>query len=160
MKTFLIGLMAFVCLNAAAATGSGGDVQIGATILASCTTTGTSLNFGAGIDPLRTTGAVDATAALSVICTNTTPYSVGLSAGVNAGGSNTSARTMKNGNNALPYQLYLDPARSKVWGEGGNAYSGVGTGSAQNLTIYGRLPTLAGVVPGSYSDTVTVTISY
>ena len=32
--------------------------------------------------------------------------------------------------------------------------------SPQSLMIYGRLPSLSGVAPGSYSDTVTVTISY
>ncbi len=159
MKSLLIAVMALLALNASA-TGTGSDIQVGATILASCTSSGTSLNFGASIDPLRTSGAVEASAELSVICTNTTPYSVGLSAGVNAGGGDTGARTMKSGNNALPYQLYLDPARSKIWGEGSGAYSGIGTGNTQSLTIYGRLPSLAGVVPGSYSDTVTVTISY
>ena len=40
------------------------------------------------------------------------------------------------------------------------AGAGTGTGSTQTLTIYGRLPSLANVVPGSYTDTVTVTVSY
>jgi spore coat protein U-like protein len=70
---------------------------------------------------------------------------------------------MKSGSNTLGYQLYLDAGRSSVWGDGSassSTSSGTGTGSAQTLTIYGRLPSLANVVPGSYTDTVTVTVSY
>ena len=160
LLTAFIALIAFLALDAEAATSAGGDLHVGATILASCTASGTSLNFGGSIDPLRTSGAIDATAALNVTCTNTTPYSIGLSAGTNASAGNTAARAMKNGGYALAYQLYLDAARSKVWGEDSNGYTGVGTGSGQNLTIYGRLPSLAGAVPGNYSDTVTVTITY
>ena len=158
-KPLPFALMALFALNAAA-TGAGSDLHVGATIVAACTSSGTSLNFGSRIDPVRTGGAIDATAALSVTCTHTTPYSVGLSAGSNADASNAGARTMKSGSNVLPYQLYQDASRSKVWGDGSDAYSGVGTGSAQSLTIYGRLPSVAGVVPGSYSDTVTVTVSF
>lgn len=141
---------------------SNGTLQVSATILVACQVSGTSLNFGGSIDPLLSAGPVDASTALNVVCTNTTPYTVALSAGMNAGGpANFAARAMKSGSNSLAYQLYLDAARSTVWGSGtGSVYSGVGTGSAQSLTIYGRLPSLAGAVPGNYSDTVTVTISY
>ena len=116
------------------------------------------------IDPLATATPLDATSTLSVTCTNTTPYTVALNAGANAGGaSNFGSRTMKSGSNTLAYQLYLDSGRSSVWGDGTSSSStsaGTGTGSAQTLTIYGRLPSLANVVPGSYTDTVTVTVSY
>lgn len=145
------------------AQGAGGSLQVGATILVSCTMSGTALNFGSGIDPLLNPGPVDASAVLSVSCTNTTPYTVALNAGLNAGGnSNFGGRAMKSGSHNLPYQLYLDAARSKIWGNGSSSelHSGTGTGGAQSLTIYGRLPSLAGAVPGSYADTVTVTISY
>jgi spore coat protein U-like protein len=159
------GLLALGTTSASAsnsANTTNGTVQVSATILVACQVSGTALNFGGSIDPLLSSGPVDASAALNVVCTNTTPYTVALSAGMNAGGpANFGARAMKSGSNSLAYQLYLDAARSTVWGNGsGSVYSGVGTGSAQSLTIYGRLPSLAGVVPGSYSDTVTVTISY
>lgn len=135
--------------------------QVSATIVNSCTVTGTTLNFGAAIDPLATSTPVDATSTLSVTCTNTTPYSISLNAGSN--GSGFSSRAMKSGTHALAYQLYLDSGRSSVWGDGtsgSSTFSGTGTGSPQALSIYGRIPSLANVVPGSYADTVTVTISY
>lgn len=143
---------------------SGNSFQVTATVTSACTVSGTTLNFGSAIDPLATATPLDATSTLTVQCTNTTPYTVALNAGVNAGGtSNFGARTMKSGSHTLAYQLYLDAGRSSVWGDGTASSStspGTGTGSAQTLTIYGRLPSLANVVPGSYTDTVTVTVSY
>ena len=138
--------------------------QVQATVISSCQVAGTSLNFGGSIDPLAAATPLDATSTLTVVCTNTTPYTVALNAGANAGGAaNFSARTMKSGSNTLGYQLYLDTARSTVWGDGtasSSTSAGTGTGNSQSLTIYGRLPSLANVIPGAYTDTVTVTISY
>ena len=148
----------------ALAASSGNNFQVNATVVSSCTVSGTTLNFGNTIDPLATSTPVDATSSLSIQCTNTTPYAVALNAGSNAGGaSNFGARAMKSGSRSLAYQLYLDTGRSSIWGDGsaGSAsYTGTGTGSAQSLNIYGRLPSLANVVPGAYTDTVTVTVSY
>ena len=73
------------------------------------------------------------------------------------------SRSMSNGAQTIGYQLYLDSGRATVWGNGtagSSPVAGTGTGSNQSLTIYGRLPSLSGAVPGNYSDTVTITISY
>ncbi|MBB3195311.1 Csu type fimbrial protein [Roseateles terrae] len=140
-----------------------GSLEVGATIVVACTVSGSTLNFGTAIDPLQSNGAIDASTNLSVTCTRTTPYSVALSAGAHAGGLNAfGSRAMKSGTHTLAYQLYLDAARSQVWGNGTNSsvYTGTGTGSIQQLTIYGRLPSVAQAAPGDYSDTVTVTITY
>jgi len=162
-KPLLLLFAALLPALAQAGTASN-SFQVTATVNSSCSVSGTSLNFGASIDPLATATPLDATSTLSVVCTNTTPYTVALNAGVNAGGaSNFSTRKMKSGSNTLGYQLYLDSGRSSVWGDGtasSSTSAGTGTGSAQTLTIYGRLPSLANVVPGSYTDTVTVTVSY
>lgn len=142
---------------------AGNTFQVTATVISACTVSGTTLNFGNSIDPLATATPLDSSSTLSVQCTNTTPYTVSLNAGSNAGGaSNFGSRTMKAGSHTLGYQLYLDSGRSTVWGDGtgSSTVAGTGTGSTQSLTIYGRLPSLAGVVPGSYTDTVTVTVSY
>ena len=70
---------------------------------------------------------------------------------------------MKNGIKTLGYQLYSDSLHSIVWGDGTSLSAvtpGVGTGSNQSLTVYGRLPTVTGAIPGTYTDTVTVTVTY
>lgn len=158
-----VALLALTPGHAATPSSNSGALEVGATIVVACNVSGSTLSFGGGIDPLQTTGPVDASTSLAVTCTRTTPYSVALSAGANAGGATAFGnRTMKSGNHLLPYQLYLDAGRTQVWGNGSNSgvHSGTGTGSTQSLTVYGRLPSLAGVVPGDYSDTVTVTITY
>ncbi|WP_077033760.1 spore coat U domain-containing protein [Pelomonas sp. KK5] len=161
-KRILIAALLTPCLSWAGTAGN--TFQVTATVVSSCTVSGTTLNFGGSIDPLATATPLDATSTLSVQCTNTTPYTVALNAGSNAGGaSNFSARAMKSGARSLAYQLYLDTGHSSVWGDGtasSATYSGTGSGSAQTLNIYGRLPSLANVVPGTYTDTVTVTVSY
>ncbi|KAI1696822.1 spore coat protein U domain-containing protein [Ditylenchus destructor] len=46
-----------------------------------------------------------------------------------------------------------DSGRSSVWGDGTASSapkSGTGTGSAQTIPVYGRIPSLSSVVPGSY----------
>ena len=160
----LIAAALLLSSSLASALTASNTFQVTATIISSCTVSGTTLNFGNAIDPLAAATPLDATSTLSVTCSNTTPYTVSLNAGSNAGGaSNFSARAMKSGSRSLAYQLYLDTGRATVWGDGtatSSTLAGTGTGSVQTLNIYGRLPSLANVVPGAYSDTVTVTITY
>ena len=161
-RALLLGTT-LLAVHASQATTAGNTFQVTATVVSACTVAGTALNFGSNIDPLAAATPLDASSTLSVQCTNTTPYSVSLSAGANAGGaSNFTARAMKSGSNSLGYQLYLDAGRSSIWGDGtgSSTVSGTGSGSTQSLTIYGRLPSLNNVVPGSSTDTVTVTVSY
>lgn len=148
----------------AAAGSASGSFQVNATVVSACSVTGSLLNFGTSLDPVASAVPVDATSTLTVQCTNTTPYAVSLNAGLNAGGASVfGSRSMKSGAHLLGYQLYLDSGRATVWGDGtasSSTVSGTGTGSNQSITVYGRLPTLSGAVPGAYSDTVTITISY
>ncbi|MFX1680761.1 spore coat U domain-containing protein [Mitsuaria sp. CC2] len=164
-KHIAIGLgLALSAATAANAVTAQNTFQVTATITSSCTVSGSALNFGSAIDPLTVGVPLDASSTLTVTCSNTTPYAVSLNAGTNAGGaSNFTSRTMKSGANTLGYQLYLDSGRTTVFGDGtasSSTKSGTGSGSAQSISVYGRVPTLAGVVPGSYTDTVTVTITY
>ncbi|OWQ92317.1 hypothetical protein CDN99_06835 [Roseateles aquatilis] len=153
-----------VAQDARGATPVTNTFQVTATINSSCTVSGSNLNFGSAIDPLAAATPLDATSTLTVTCSNSTPYAVALNAGANAGGAtNFSSRTMLSGASTLAYQLYLDSGRSTVWGDGtssSSSKSGTGTGSAQSISVYGRIPSLANVVPGSYTDTVTVTVTY
>lgn len=158
------GLLFSVTQEAHGATPVNNTFQVNATISSSCTVTGSNLNFGSAIDPLAVGVPLDATSTLTVSCSNSTPYAVSLNAGANAGGAtNFTSRAMKSGSDTLSYQLYLDSGRSTVWGDGtasSSSKSGTGTGSTQSIPVYGRIPSLANVVPGSYTDTVTVTVSY
>ena len=41
-----------------------------------------------------------------------------------------------------------------------NWVSGTGNGSAQAITVYGQIPAAQYVTPGSYTDTITVSVTY
>jgi spore coat protein U-like protein len=62
----------------------------------------------------------------------------------------------------VPYTMFSDAARTANWGNSASDdVNGTGTGSAVNHTVYGRVPAQATAPEaGSYSDVVTVTITY
>jgi spore coat protein U-like protein len=66
------------------------------------------------------------------------------------------------GGATLSYALYQDSSHTTNWGNtvGTDTKSGSGNGSAQTLTVYGNLGGNQYPTPGSYSDTITATISY
>jgi spore coat protein U-like protein len=131
---------------------------VSVTLSTSCSVSAVPLAFGSvGVLSANT----DATTNLSISCTYTTPYSVALSAG-NATGATTSTRAMTNGGSKVYYFLYQDSARSVNWGNniGVDTVAGVGTGSAQSLSVYGRVPTQTTPTIGNYMDTVVVTVNY
>ena len=120
------------------------------------TTAPTTLDFGTQ-GPL--VANVDQTATITVTCTTNAPYNVGLDAG---GGASINARRMINGTNTVGYQLYRDTGRTTVWGNtvGTDTAAGTGNGTAQALTVYGRVPPQTTPPAATYSDSVTVTVSY
>ncbi|MES2390273.1 MAG: spore coat U domain-containing protein [Acidobacteriota bacterium] len=130
---------------------------VSATVQASCDVSATAMSFGA-----YTAAAVNATSAISVTCTNSTPYNIGLSAGTSTGAT-TNARSMS-GPSATPlrYALTSDPNHAVNWGAtvGSDTVAGSGTGSVQQLIIYGQAPASQYVAPGRYADTITVTVTY
>jgi spore coat protein U-like protein len=132
-------------------------VQI--TILANCAIDSAStLNFGSqGI----LSANVDQTSTIQVTCTNTTPYTIGLSAGTGAGAT-VGTRKMTGGGNTIDYSLYRDVGRTQVWGTtiGTDTVAATGSGAAQTHTVYGRVPPQGTPAPATYSDTITVTVTY
>lgn len=107
---------------------------------------------------------IDATGTISVTCTTGAPYTISLNAGT--GGGTTTTRKMAGSGAAtgstVDYKLFSDSARSLNWGNtAGEIVSRNGTGSAETIDVYGRVPPAATTpVAGSYSDTVQVSIAY
>ncbi len=79
-------------------------------------------------------------------------------------GASFANRRMAAGANLLNYNIYTTTARTTVWGDGTSstsAITGTGSGTAQSVTVYGRVTSGQTSVPaGSYSDTVAVTVTY
>jgi len=133
-----------------------GNLTVTATVASTCSVNSPTLAFGT-YNPVSVS---DSTIDISVTCTNTTPYTVGLDAGTGTGATVTT-RKMVNGANLLNYALYSDPGRTTNWGNtAGSWKSATGNGAAQLHTVYGRIPASQFVDPGSYSDTVVITVTY
>jgi spore coat protein U-like protein len=129
-----------------------------ATVASSCNVSATNINFGT-IGVL--TSNTDATGTLTIQCNSTLPYTVSLNGG-NSGATNPAQRKMASGSSNIVYGLYQDSARSLPWGStaGTNTASGTGSGASQNLTVYGRIASQTTPNPGTYTDTIVVTVSY
>ena len=72
-------------------------------------------------------------------------------------------RTMKNGANSLGYNLYMDAARTVVWGDktsGTSNFSAALNLFPVTLQIYGRIPARQNAKAGPYTDTVVITILF
>ncbi len=139
-------------------TTTGGTTTWTATVLANCSVSATGVNFGSS-GPI--TSNVDAAGTLSVQCTNSTPYSVALNGG-NSGASDPTKRKMSKGSETIAYGLYQNAARTQPWGStvGTNTVAGTGTGSNQALTVYGRVASQTTPSPGTYNNSVVVTVTY
>lgn len=107
------------------------------------------------------TANVDANGQVTVTCTPSTAYTVELGNGL--AGTGPTSRLMTNGPETITYGLYRDAARTEPWGDSatpGSEASGTGNGVAQDFTVYGRVPAQATPGPGTYTDTVVVTLTY
>ncbi|MCA8493247.1 spore coat U domain-containing protein [Burkholderia arboris] len=133
------------------------------TLQPNCMITANPLAFGTnGV----LSAAINQQTTVSVTCTNTTPYNVGLDAGT-VTGSTVASRLMAgtatgNTTTTVGFQLYQDAGRTTVWGntQGTDTVAGTGTGSAQALTVYGQVPTQATPKPDTYQTTVTATVYF
>ncbi len=169
MKINAVRLIAVIGLLAAGLARGGNTsttFTVTATVSATCTATATTLAFTAYTPGA---GAVTGTSVITLKCTSGAQPTVALNVGTTAGGSFTT-RLMASGANTLQYNLFTSTAYSTVWGDGTNsthtvqvATPSAGLGSPQTLTVYGQLPDSAtnkNAVPGSYSDTITATVTY
>ena len=133
--------------------------RVQARVEAVCAVTASDLNFGTytaqGGSPQTSTTLLRAT------CTPGSTYNVGLNAGTSPGAT-VNQRKMASGTNALNYQLYSDSAHSRIWGDttGTDTVTGVGTGLAQDHTVFGSIPAAQVVPAGNYADTITVRVYY
>lgn len=136
--------------------------EVSAEVVDACRVAASALRFGrfAAVND----SSVEATTRIDVTCSNGTSYDIGLDAGSTAGATVTSRRMKISGSESfLDYSLYSDRERTRNWGETVNidTVSGTGDGSTQTHVVYGRIPSGQQAAPvGSYSDTITVTVTY
>jgi len=163
-----------VPLIAEAATATG-TLQVQATVQSTCTVNTTStgatgpalLDFGTltnlttDVTADTTTGTV-ANGAVSTLCSTGTTWTLTADGGLHVSGTQRQMANTATG--LLPYNLYRDAARSLSIGVNDAANpvaTGTGTGSAETTPVYGLIPAGTAMPPaGSYTDTVTLTVTY
>lgn len=144
---------------------------------ASCTVSATGVAFGA-YNRLSMAPA-DSTGTMTVQCTGgaglLSPENVSYTSALNAGSSGSfSPRRMASGANLLNYNLYTTSAHTTIWGNDSDGTSTIGgvftlgtcfvlcsnETESRNHTLYARIPANQNVPAGTYSDTITVTVTY
>ena len=139
--------------------------QVTATVVNSCKINSAgNLGFG-NYDPTNATN-VTGNSTISVNCTKGDVYTIALDYGANGGSA--ANRIMASGANNLNYNLYTDVGLTKVWnnscGVGNNCDGGTGAGpgggNAQTYTVYGQIVAGQNVPAGSYTDTITLTVTF
>jgi spore coat protein U domain-containing protein, fimbrial subunit CupE1/2/3/6 len=131
--------------------------------ITSCTVTATGVAFGT-YTPLRP-GALNANGTISIACTGINGRNT-ITIDLTPGASGSYAtRTLIAGAFTLRYNLYLDPAYSQIWGNGtGGSFRGTATIRRRTpnatLTVYGAAAALQDPAPGTYNDTITVSVNY
>jgi len=129
---------------------------VSALVQSGCTVVGGTLDFGAynagQPNPLDGSGTIRLEN-----CTGTVTIEMD---GGSSGNVNDRAMRAGSGSDRLRYQLYVDPARTRVWGTGTNAYQLMVLVNSLVVTVYGRIPGGQRVPPGRYTDTVNVTVNF
>jgi spore coat protein U-like protein len=135
----------------------------------SCTVTATPLAFGT-FAPLSGT-VLDATSTVTVTCVcPVLCLGIDYTVAVSAGRSGTfSPRRMSGGTPTLAYNGYTAATRTTIWGNGTGSTAtqrrcrlagAIGSSWVEPITFYGRIPVNTAAAPGSYTDTLNVTVTY
>ncbi len=78
------------------------------------------------------------------------------------GSGQIAARKLSGPNGAtLNYQLYKDSAKTKVFGRGAKGRTvTIGSSGSASVLVVGRIPAGQTVAPGTYTDTVHITVTF
>lgn len=131
---------------------------------AACDVATTNIHFG--VYDVFSNSPKDSTATISVDCDEAPPPIVTIRIGPSSGSGGFLPRQMRHATRTdrLSYNLFIDSSMSVVWGDGTGGTATVSHKVTKNktwvATLYGRIPSGQDVSAGSYSDTVSVTITW
>ncbi len=136
-------------------------------VAVTCSLQAPGLVFGA-YNPLSLT-PVDSASGVTVTCTGIPGTSVVYALRLGPGGSGSfSERRMRSASQwALTYNLYTNPARTLVWGDGNggsqvvsDAFTLSAPSASRVHPVHGRLFARQNVPPGTYVDTLVLTVDF
>ncbi len=120
-----------------------------------CSVSTTGVAFG-NYDVLNPS-ALDSSGTITYQCNSLRIVRIELSQGSSG---NYNQRQMRRGTEVLNYNLYMDAARTTIWGDGTGVTDRllalVFPGVARTATVYGRVLPLQNAIVGAYSDSLIV----
>lgn len=136
--------------------------------VASCIVSSSGVALGSytfnQVGPTDATGNINVSCTLIGIVSLFVNYEIRLSAGISG---SYAQRQLDSGANRLNYNLYSNPARSAIWGDGTAGTATVSDGyllgllsTVRDYPVYGRAPAGQNIAAGVYTDTITVTLLY
>lgn len=152
----LIGVAGLVGVTAAAVPAlaqSSDTLTVLANVGGECTVTGATLDFGAYGGTQK-----DVDVPISFNCNAPTNIAISMDGGATG---DPNGRLMFNGDfsSQILYELYRNSARTQLWGvfpEDSEDFTSATTGTP---TVFGRIPGGQTPLPGSYADSVTITLT-
>lgn len=159
MSGRIVRLLVSCCMLAAAGSARAAtdtdQLTVTATVQSGCSLGGGTMNFGQ-----YTAGQAVALDAVGEIrftnCVGTLRFE--LDGGASA---NVNQRQMSSGSNRLNYQLYRNSTRSQIFANGSNSYTlQVLEPLSGTVDVYGRIPAGQAVAAGTYTDNVTITLTF
>ena len=140
----------------------GANFVVSAGVGADCTLAIPDVSFGT-VSNLAS--PIDTSTNATVTCTTGAPWTLSLNEG-STPGNTYGQRYMSLGGagpGVVQYQIYRDPGPANIWGNGTAGTvtrTGTGTGVAQGIPIYLRVPAQGAHAEGTYRDTVTATLTF
>jgi spore coat protein U-like protein len=157
-----IGCIALIVVSSAAAATSDPKHRLGLMPGSACTFSATPITFG--IYNIDQQSDVFSVGTITADCAATLAFTVALSAGSSGSFDPRTMADVVNGTRyTLNYNLYTNPGRSIVWGDGtggSEVVPGLGSAVPVSMTVYGRVPGSQKPASGSFTDTVTATIAF
>lgn len=167
LSATLLTAASLTAISANAASPATGSFKVNLTVASNCLITAAvgaqDINFGT-VDADNITKTAQSALPIKVACSKTTPFNVGLKPSNNdTDGKGKMTDTVSA--DTIDYTLTADSAGVNAWGDtiGTNTVANTGKGTAvANEFTYTAYATVVdtNVTPGTYSDTVAVTVTY
>jgi len=134
-----------------------GEITFGA-----CTVSTNPVSFGSY--DVFSPSPTDASGTITFTCNTNERVTVSIGQSPNSGGFHPRKMRLSGGTDQLDYNLYTDAACTSVWGDGTSGTDTITRRVQKNqpntLTVYGRIHPRQDVSWGSYTETLTVTITW
>jgi spore coat protein U-like protein len=137
-----------------------------ANAIPACTVSIVPVAFGA-YSPLSDASR-ESMGSVAVSCSDAVSSAVSYSIALGAGAGTYASRLMASGGYPLAYNLFTDPGRNLVWGDGtggsstvGDSYTIATSPTLRSYPVYGRIPGgQTQAHQGTYADSITVTVTF